>query len=358
LIVRDTTDYDGQTVNTKELTLAYPSWAATADVVSTNGVISLSAIATGTYTTTLEANVSMTSGDLIVTYDVTKSEENKVTCSGTLCGLLPCIKNLMNVHLAALKGGKVSPYQFFVDGILLNYLQALEYKKCGEFEKYQENVQAIDDLLDASGCECSCCDNDELIWVINIDPEDNNIITQLQEDVLALQGDVETLNEEIDALSSSLAYNALLFANRVRISGAAVWDNLTFNVPTAVFNTGSAISSLGCVDIEISGSTGNTGDEIFIRNQTTGSTYVAGFVTSGDMFKVLIRLVCTSANEVSASIDLMYLNGDGVYVQGGTPTFSAILWDFNEPLNELKFFCDDEDANFIDTIKVTAHKTN
>jgi hypothetical protein len=207
LIVRDTTDYEGQTVNSKELTLAYPSWAATADVVSTNGVISLSAIATGTYTTTLEANVSLTNGDLVVTYDVTKSEENKVTCSGTLCGLLPCIKNLMNVHLAALKGGKVSPYQFFVDGILLNYLQALEYKKCGEYEKYQDNVQVIDDLLDASGCECSCCDNDELIWVLNVSPSDDNVITQLQDDVEALQTSVADLALQVIALDN--AYTSL-----------------------------------------------------------------------------------------------------------------------------------------------------
>jgi hypothetical protein len=363
LIVRDTTDYEGQTVNTKELTLAYPSWAATADVVSTNGVISLSAIATGTYTTTLDANVSMTSGDLIVTYDVTKSDENKLTCSGTLCGLLPCIKNLMNVHLAALKGGRVSPYQFFVDGVLLNYLQALEYKKCGEFEKYQDNVQAIDDLLDASGCECSCCDNDELVWVLNISPSDDNVITELQAAVEALalvdvtlEENINLVQENVDNIDERLVLNSLIYTNSERITGSVLWGELVFNVPTSLFVSGGQPRSLGCLDIEITGSTADTADEIHLRNETTASSLIASFLTSGDKFKVLIRLVCSSPNVVKAAVDLMYLNGSSVYVGSDTPTYATVDWDFDEPVNQLKLSCDNVDLNFIDQIKVTTHK--
>jgi hypothetical protein len=163
----------------------YPSWTDTANVTSTDGAITLSAIATGTYTITSETTLSLTNGDLVITYVATLSDEYRVSCSGSLCGLLPCIQNLLQVHGAAVKNG-FSPYQYFVDSILLNYVQAIEYKKCGEFDKYQERVDAIESLLDASGCECSCCDNDALYWVINIDPEENNILVELQEEVAAI----------------------------------------------------------------------------------------------------------------------------------------------------------------------------
>jgi hypothetical protein len=178
----------------------YPSWTDTANVTSTDGAITLSAIATGTYTITSETTLSLTNGDLVITYVASLSDEYRVSCSGSLCGLLPCIQNLLQVHAAAVKNG-FSPYQYFVDSILLNYVQAVEYKKCGEFDKYQERVDAIESLLDASGCECSCCDNDALYWVINIDPEENNILTQIQADILALQEEIDAQDEIITELA-------------------------------------------------------------------------------------------------------------------------------------------------------------
>jgi hypothetical protein len=185
IVVLDTTSYGDQEVVSKQLILMYPSWTNTPNFTSTDGAITLSAIATGTYTITSESTITLTNGDLLITYVASLSDEYRVSCSGSLCGLLPCIQNLLQVHGAAVKNG-FSPYQYFVDSILLNYVQAIEYKKCGEFDKYQERVDAIESLLDASGCECSCCDNDALYWVINIDPEENNILVELQEEVAAI----------------------------------------------------------------------------------------------------------------------------------------------------------------------------
>ena len=216
IVVLDTTSYGDQEVTSKQLTLMYPSWTDTANVTSTDGAITLSAIATGTYTITSESTITLTSGDLIITYVASLSDEYRVSCSGSLCGLLPCIQNLLQAHAAAVKNG-FSPYQYFVDSILLNYVQALEYKKCGEFDKYQERVDAIESLLDASGCECSCCDNDALYWVINIDPEENNILIELQEEVAAIfvmLDDLENLitgtggvNDQIAELAADIVSN-------------------------------------------------------------------------------------------------------------------------------------------------------
>jgi hypothetical protein len=178
--------------------------------VSDEGGIVLDALATGTWTITNNYELSQVSSGLIVTYTASVTDERKVSCAGTLCGLLPCIENLLQVHGAAVKKG-FSPYQFFVDSILLNYVQAVEYKKCGEFDKYQEKVAAIDALLDASGCECSCCDDDVLIWVVNATAGQATIIEALQAEIDALtarmvaaEASIVSLGNEQEVLSQGL----------------------------------------------------------------------------------------------------------------------------------------------------------
>jgi hypothetical protein len=276
VVVTDTTDYDGQLVVSKELTLFYPSWTETPEVASVNGVVSLSAIATGTYTVTSSSVITLTNGDLLVTYESSFSEEYKVSCSGSLCGLLPCISNLLQVHSAAVKKG-VSPYQFFVDSILLNYVQAIEYKKCGEFDKYQEKVQAIDDLLDSSGCECSCCDDDELIWVLNIDPTENNILTQLQEDVEALEAivvvqeaQITNLIGEIDNLGGQLANTDDNVNNLYLLSIAATAGTIT--------QTGGSAPVL-TVNV-------NTFDRVFTPTRTAIGDYLLTADVAFDVTKI------------------------------------------------------------------------
>lgn len=201
LSVVDTASIGTQEVVSRLLTLKYPSWKDTADVTSDEGGIVLDALSTGTWTVLNAYTLTYSSGDLLVTYNASVEDERKVSCAGTLCGLLPCIQNLWNVHSAAVKTG-VSPYQFFVDGVLLNYVQAVEYKKCGEYEKYQERVKAIDELLDASGCECSCCDNDALYDVVNAAAGQPSVIEELQAEIDALTARMDEAEENIVSLGN------------------------------------------------------------------------------------------------------------------------------------------------------------
>jgi hypothetical protein len=285
LVVRDTTDYGTQVVNSKEITLSYPSWTGEAPVTATNGVVSLSAIATGTYGVVMESNITLSMGGLLITYDATLSDENKVTCSGTLCGLAACIQNLTNVHLQALRSSRVSPYQQFVDGVALNYIQAVEYKKCGEFEKYQEKVQAIKSLLDESGCDCNCCNDDELVWVVNIDPSDNNILTQLEADVAALQETTTTQGEQIATLDGAVT----------SLSGSL--DNTNENV-TAILN------ALPFAYVATASQSGTSAPSLTIGVNQTGLTLTAARTGAGnytltsaapfDDTKVVVEQVATT----------------------------------------------------------------
>ena len=303
IVVLDTTSYGDQEVTSKQLTLMYPSWTDTANVTSTDGAITLSAIATGTYTITSESTITLTSGDLIITYVASLSDEYRVSCSGSLCGLLPCIQNLLQTHAAAVKNG-FSPYQYFVDSILLNYVQALEYKKCGEFDKYQERVDAIESLLDASGCECSCCDNDALYWVINIDPEENNILIELQEEVAAIfvmLDDLENLitgtggvNDQIAELAADIVSNT----NQIGLILNFISDLNTYvNTQFGIINT--SITEINADITEINADIAENTTDIATNTAdiATNTSLIAGLSSQFDTYFPVIQADITDLQD-------------------------------------------------------------
>jgi len=125
-------------------------------------------LATGTYGVSLTQQIQQTQTDgLIILYTTSVVKEFVVTCSGSLCGLLPCIENLRAAHQAELVRNRVSKYQVYVDNVLLYGTQAINYRSCGEIDKYNEMLANIQANLDSSGCECACCDDETYYWVSN-----------------------------------------------------------------------------------------------------------------------------------------------------------------------------------------------
>jgi hypothetical protein len=113
----------------------------------------------------------------VVTYNKSITKEFTVSCAGTLCGLVPCIENLRAAHAAELVRNRISKYQVFVDNVLLYYTEAMNYRSCGELDKYKETIALLQTQLDASGCDCACCDNETYYWVSNNSA--NSIIDEL-----------------------------------------------------------------------------------------------------------------------------------------------------------------------------------
>jgi hypothetical protein len=58
-------------------------------------------------------------------------------------------------------------------------MQAMNYRACGELDKYRETLTLLEAQLDASGCECSCCDDNTYYWV------SNNSATSVIDELLA-----------------------------------------------------------------------------------------------------------------------------------------------------------------------------
>jgi hypothetical protein len=81
--------------------------------------------------------------------------------------LVPCIENLRAAHQAELLLNRISKYQVYVDNVLMYYIQALNYRACGEITKYRDTLKLLEAQLDASGCDCACCDDQSYYWVSN-----------------------------------------------------------------------------------------------------------------------------------------------------------------------------------------------
>lgn len=167
-----------EVVSTLNCTINYPSWTTLSPTFPGNVVVNSlpypsapnteTPLATGTYTVSLTEQIQQTQTDgLILQYSTSTTQEFVVSCAGSLCGLTPCIENLRVVHANELQRNKISKYQVFVDNVLLYYAEAQNYRSCGDTANYKATINLIKSNLDASGCECACCDENTYYWVSN-----------------------------------------------------------------------------------------------------------------------------------------------------------------------------------------------
>lgn len=230
--VSNETNLEGVTLQSLTVDINYPSWTNQATITQTALPFTQNNLATGTYSVELTQQIEKVQNDgLIINYEATCIQEFKVTCSGSLCGLNECIENLRKAHEAELLKNKVSKYQVYVDNILVYYMEAENYKACGEMDKYRAEVAKIEAQLDASGCDCGCCDENVYKWVQNTSANAINIIasiTQLQNDVDVIENDIIVIQGDVSALQANAVLTAdnglTKTANNVALGGALIGD--------------------------------------------------------------------------------------------------------------------------------------
>lgn len=220
-------------------TINYPSWATLSPTFPGNVVVTSlpypsapgteTPLATGTYTVSLSQQIQQTQTDgLIFLYSTSVIKEFVVSCAGTLCGLIPCIENLRAAHQAELVRNRISKYQVFVDNVLMYYIEALNYRACGELTKYKETIALLQSQLDASGCECACCDDQTYYWVSN-----NSGVSVIESLIASFQfrlfdgipGITEDVTQGVEIGAIWQDFNTgILYRCTDNIEGAAVWE--------------------------------------------------------------------------------------------------------------------------------------
>jgi hypothetical protein len=219
-------------------TINYPSWAALSPTFPGNVVVTSlpypsapgveTPLATGTYTVSLTQQIQQTqTSGLIVLYSRSVIKEFQVSCAGSLCGLVPCIENLRAAHQAELVRNRISKYQVFVDNVLMYYIEAMNYRSCGELDKYRAAIAHLQAQLDASGCDCACCDDETYYWVSN-----NSGVSVIESLIASFQfrlfdgipGITEDVTQGVEIGALWQDYNTgILYRCTVNTAGSATW---------------------------------------------------------------------------------------------------------------------------------------
>jgi hypothetical protein len=238
-------------ITSQVCTINYPSWT-NVDPIFNPQVVTTSLpyptilgedtpLATGTYSILLSQQIQQNQASgLIITYSNSITREFTVTCAGTLCGLIPCIENLRAAHAAELVRNRISKYQVFVDNVLLYYTEAMNYRACGELDKYKSTIALLQSQLDASGCDCACCDNETYYWVSNNSA--NSIIDELlanfQYRLFTGTGDPGNTQAgvEFGAIWQNTS-TGILYRCTIATPGGLVWE--VYYDPSIVYPTGA-----------------------------------------------------------------------------------------------------------------------
>jgi hypothetical protein len=228
-----TTLASNEVISSLNCSINYPSWTTLSPTFPGNVVVTSlpypgvpstpTPLATGTYSVSLTQQIQQTQTDgLILQYLTSVVKEFAVSCAGTLCGLVPCIENLRVAHQTELIRNRVSKYQVYVDNVLMFYTEAMNYKACGELDKYRQTVDLIRTQLDASGCECACCDDNTYYWVSNNSGE--SVIESL---IASFQFRLFTLDPEGPG---SPLIDGVVPDSTQGVEVGALWENVTTGV--------------------------------------------------------------------------------------------------------------------------------
>lgn len=220
LIVSDTTDYTGVTVSGKTLSVAYPDGvypAPTVNPVVGSDVtsVTITAVATGTYTITLDGQVVLAQSDgLNLSYSISGIRVNSrpvnvfervVVWNGNLCCLQPCIQTVFDKHNRFVMQGQESPYTAAVADLSLAVNKYLIALQCGDQERIDTSYQDIKAILENTDCPCDCgCNDSNPVWISNANQEGQSVITDLQDQINAIDAQITTINGQITTLQDDV----------------------------------------------------------------------------------------------------------------------------------------------------------
>ena len=271
----------GVVADNKEFTIYYPngldfSQSPNPDnfpienplIVDTGSFVSISTLATGTWSAKLALTTSQTQVDgLIVVNSSSVVKEFNVSCTSNMCGLSSCLTKLKDRHISYLKSSTVSPLQQYVDNVQLLYTMAKEAQACGDKNTYEKYIAEIFEVVkqtdtscgcgcsgscsgscDCGGCDDGCgCGETGPTWVNNTGININSLLEDLADipaQVAALQTNVDGLSDDVSALNSWTGLGETLPGGQNLFNAVDGLINTTNNLGGQVSNNTGDISGL------------------------------------------------------------------------------------------------------------------
>jgi hypothetical protein len=218
LTVTDATDYTGVQLINGSVRLDYPDGLVPAPVPSfvVGTSVTLTEVATGTYTITLNGLVRKTQTDGL-TLEYTLAEirikgnpanvfERVVVWRDGLCCLQSCIEEIISANYDYLKQGKPSPLTSTVATLALALGEYQVAVSCGLQDEIDSAYENVTNAIKLSGCKCNCdCGCSESpVWITNSSQEGESLITGLQDQINDLQTQVSNISSDYVASVTGL----------------------------------------------------------------------------------------------------------------------------------------------------------
>lgn len=210
LTVTDATDYTGVQLVGGTVSLAYPDGLIPAPaidpVVGTS--VTLTEVATGTYTITLNGTVYKVQSDgLNIVYTLSGIRikgnpanvfERVVVWRDGLCCLQSCIEEIISANYDYLKQGKASPLTSTVATLALALGEYQVAVSCGLQDEIDSAYENVTNAIKLSGCKCNCdCGCSESpVWITNSSQEGESLITGLQDQINDLQTQISNISSD------------------------------------------------------------------------------------------------------------------------------------------------------------------
>lgn len=218
-IVLDTTVYGNTTVSDKVISVLYPDGlypAPTFNPIIGEDVnsVTLTQVATGTYTITLTGliTVAPTVG-LGYTYQMSGIRvngrpvnvfEREVVWNGDLCCLQECITTVFDRHNRFVLQGQESPYTAAIADLSLAINRYIIALQCGIKTDIDSTYTDIKNILASTDCPCGCSDSTNPVWISNSSQEGENLITNLQDQIDALDAAINGINASLVDVNAEL----------------------------------------------------------------------------------------------------------------------------------------------------------
>jgi hypothetical protein len=294
----DTTDYGTQTLVSRTITLEAPNglypvpaedpWTTTA---TSESALTVSTLATGTWTAKLICEVSYTGTDgLVVLYSFGTDGSgalftSEVTCSTQLCDIVNCISNFITTTITCNNPTPVQLKETAQLGLLLAAYQVA--MNCGETDKMAAYVTEIEGILGDS-CTCGSADGTPT-WINNNAASGTTTIEELIAEIAVLTNIVTNLEQSCTPIfnASWAIGNDTSFAQIQPFQIAKEFFALGPDAPY--------YKSLGWVEMIIDFKVATSDAYVSIYNQTDGAYWynqnVGGTATSGS-----VKMIWTSWN--------------------------------------------------------------
>ena len=267
-------------------------------VVDTGSFVSISTLATGTWSAKLALTTSQTQVDgLVVVNSSSVVKEFNVSCTSNMCGLSSCLTKLKDRHISYLRSSTVSPLQQYVDNVQLLYTMAREAQACGDkngYERYIAEIFAVVKQTDTScgcgcsgscsgSCDCGCddgcgCGETGPTWVNNVGININSLLEELAgipDQMDALQTTVDGLADDVSALNVWTGLGGVLPGGQNLFNAVDGLITTTNNLGGQVSNNTGDISGLqiqvDTLDAEVAALQEQIGD--FSPSDSEISTY-------------------------------------------------------------------------------------